>query len=411
MKTKLALSAVLAASALTACGGKPLEAPTVAAPAPKLGAVPTDNVSIEPPLSQLAQGKTYAEVRLALLEAGWVPTEQRDDCGFVCTSLRSEGYPETEDCADTGTAPCRFIFASPLGKPVVIYTNGENLGFSGWQRLPQGTKSSLPQCPADTSWEVVWTNCFGEGKSSWEGSSYSGEWRDNQFNGKGTLIWTNGDVYEGEFRDDRYSGQGTMTYADGRTYVGQWVPGRGGFLGFQHGEGTMTYPDGRVQSGRWQGGDFVLDTEIQGQKDYLGLQAERQEDDRRAAEQERAAQAKTPLNPNFLRQEIMSSRPKQQAIINSLTPDLYGKCLSVSITMSALAIKYASADKALIENITNTLQLLNATLGHYRTHLISTGYPVEALNVAFRAYPIQGENIPEPWMNECLQVVSSVWVK
>jgi hypothetical protein len=137
----------------------------------------------------------------------------------------------------------------------------------------------------------------------------------------------------------------------------------------------------------------------------------KKEDDRRAAEQERAAQVKTPLDPNFLRQEIMSSRPKQQAIITSFTPDLYGKCLSVSMTMGALAVKYASADKALIENITNTLQLLNATLGHYRTHLISTGYPVAALNVAFRAYPIQGENIPEPWMNECLQVVSSVWVK
>jgi hypothetical protein len=42
MKTKLALSAVLAALALTACGGKPAEAPAEAAPAADAAAAPAD---------------------------------------------------------------------------------------------------------------------------------------------------------------------------------------------------------------------------------------------------------------------------------------------------------------------------------------------------------------------------------
>ena len=89
-----------------------------------------DTLDAAPP--PIEEGMLYPKARGALLEAGWVPVEQRADCGIICTSLRREGYPETEDCADAGAAPCRFIFAGPSGKLLVVGTVGENLAVSAW---------------------------------------------------------------------------------------------------------------------------------------------------------------------------------------------------------------------------------------------------------------------------------------
>jgi hypothetical protein len=108
------------------------------ASAPELAPMVDDESGVDPPLVPMEQGSLYSEVRRTLVEAGWTPVEQRDDCGIRCTSMRREGYPETEDCADTGLAPCRFIFASPSGKPLVIATLGEDVRLSGWSEGDPG---------------------------------------------------------------------------------------------------------------------------------------------------------------------------------------------------------------------------------------------------------------------------------
>eukprot|EP00668_Euglena_longa_P002175 GGOE01002517.1.p1 GENE.GGOE01002517.1~~GGOE01002517.1.p1 ORF type:complete len:315 (+),score=31.96 GGOE01002517.1:110-1054(+) len=57
-----------------------------------------------------------------------------------------------------------------------------------------------------------------------DGSVYSGEFRDNQFHGRGLYLdRTNHCAYEGEWKDGKMHGQGTMTYETGDRWEGRWV--------------------------------------------------------------------------------------------------------------------------------------------------------------------------------------------
>ena len=58
------------------------------------------------------------------------------------------------------------------------------------------------------------------------GTTYSGEWKDDKRHGKGTLTFANGDTYTGEFKDDKINGQGTATSANGRKYTGAFKDGK-----------------------------------------------------------------------------------------------------------------------------------------------------------------------------------------
>ncbi len=52
---------------------------------------------------------------------------------------------------------------------------------------------------------------------------YIGEFKDDERNGNGKLVWKSGEVYEGEFVDGLRSGNGTNFYARGEKYEGQWI--------------------------------------------------------------------------------------------------------------------------------------------------------------------------------------------
>lgn len=76
----------------------------------------------------------------------------------------------------------------------------------------------------------VWTNCQGtktvEIMLPGGNVVYSGEFKDNKPNGKGTKTWPDGRKYVGEFKDGFEDGQGTYTFADGRTLSGLWKTGK-----------------------------------------------------------------------------------------------------------------------------------------------------------------------------------------
>ena len=50
-----------------------------------------------------------------------------------------------------------------------------------------------------------------------DGSTYDGEWSDNDKNGVGTYTYRNGDIYEGGWKDDQKHGKGVYTYKDSGT--------------------------------------------------------------------------------------------------------------------------------------------------------------------------------------------------
>ena len=63
----------------------------------------------------------------------------------------------------------------------------------------------LPSCSGAYE-TATWTNCFGEYTYS-SGAKYVGEFKDDKFNGQGTLTLTDGTKYSGEFKDDKFNGQ------------------------------------------------------------------------------------------------------------------------------------------------------------------------------------------------------------
>lgn len=64
---------------------------------------------------------------------------------------------------------------------------------------------------------------------------YSGEWKDGEKNGTGTMTWSDGDSYEGDFVSGVMHGVGKFTWACGDVYVGEW---KGGTMS---GKGKLTW--------------------------------------------------------------------------------------------------------------------------------------------------------------------------
>ena len=77
---------------------------------------------------------------------------------------------------------------------------------------------------------------------------YDGEFKDNNFHGKGTFNFFNGDVYTGEWRADKMQGRGVMTYANGDVYDGEWKDN------YKDGQGTMMFHNGDIYKGEFSRG-------------------------------------------------------------------------------------------------------------------------------------------------------------
>lgn len=88
----------------------------------------------------------------------------------------------------------------------------------------------------------------GKGKYEWnDGSIQSGNWRNNFLNGEGEMFDApTGQYYCGEFVNDKYSGKGTMIYGDRSKYEGEWLDDK------KHGKGKSTAANGNTYNGDWQ---------------------------------------------------------------------------------------------------------------------------------------------------------------
>jgi len=117
--------ALPAEPALTA-GGASAELAVPAEPIPEGSAKPATSAQSIP---KIANNVEYPEFRKKLIGSGWSPAiqKQSQDCGIICQEKRRSGFIETQVCADTGLAPCIFIFKNSEGKILKIQTVGENL--------------------------------------------------------------------------------------------------------------------------------------------------------------------------------------------------------------------------------------------------------------------------------------------
>lgn len=86
----------------------------------------------------------------------------------------------------------------------------------------QAPQSPLPACTGDVA---TWNECSGT-QDLKDGRKYAGEFRNGQFDGKGTLTWKDGDQYVGDFKAGIRNGNGTQTLAKVAKISGRWVDGK-----------------------------------------------------------------------------------------------------------------------------------------------------------------------------------------
>jgi hypothetical protein len=74
---------------------------------------------------------------------------------------------------------------------------------------------------------------------------YAGNWAYGKKDGSGVHSFENGDVYSGEWAAGRRAGGGRMDFANGDYYIGQWEKD------VQHGSGILSYANGNRYDGHW----------------------------------------------------------------------------------------------------------------------------------------------------------------
>jgi hypothetical protein len=79
---------------------------------------------------------------------------------------------------------------------------------------------------------------------------WTGSCKDGLADGRGTVIWINGNKYEGDLKDGKYQGKGVFTFVAGYRYDGEFKDGK------PNGQGMFTRPDGQVFRGVWNNGCF-----------------------------------------------------------------------------------------------------------------------------------------------------------
>ena len=78
------------------------------------------------------------------------------------------------------------------------------------------------------------------------GYNYKGELLDGNRHGEGIYYYVNGDIYEGNWKNNKKDGEGTLVYQnDSRTYVGQFKND------LFNGWGTLHIIGGEKYEGEW----------------------------------------------------------------------------------------------------------------------------------------------------------------
>ena len=84
----------------------------------------------------------------------------------------------------------------------------------------------------------------GRGKLVWaDGDVYEGEWKAGKKEGRGIYRCADGDVYEGEWKAGEKEGRGIFRFASGNVYEGEWKAGE------KEGQGTYLYASGNIEVG------------------------------------------------------------------------------------------------------------------------------------------------------------------
>lgn len=160
--------------------------------------------------------------------------------GFLIRLSTSPRQVATEPAAPAAVGPAVNLASLPCNElpppdldgqePSQVYSSG--VAFYG--QFEDGI-------PVDGRGIMVFTN----------GDRYDGEFEAGQRNGCGTFTFANGRQYMGQFQADRFHGVGIWELETGERYVGQFEGGKCA------GWGTFIFEDGTSKSGTWEDGTLV----------------------------------------------------------------------------------------------------------------------------------------------------------
>ena len=189
-------------------------------------------------LSKRSMGITRSIVKLQSLVRGHIARQMSKEIvekaykkGRNVHAARTSG--QTEKTQDTTPSPIKI---------------GRTAEEEEEEEVEKEVKGGLP--PIEQGIDVVYDeNGIGRGTFKWEdGSSYTGEFKNNSIHGFGVYSWADGRKYEGTWFSNKMQGRGVFSWKDGRIYDGDYANDK------KHGEGTFTWPDGKKYVGQWKNG-------------------------------------------------------------------------------------------------------------------------------------------------------------
>ncbi|MGJ3247515.1 MAG: pentapeptide repeat-containing protein [Elainellaceae cyanobacterium] len=145
------------------------------------------------------------------------------------TTIRS---PQSAPAADLVNLPCNEPLLPNVSAQTPDYTYDNGTKFYG---------EFAGNAPADGRGTMIFAN----------GDRYDGEYQDGRRNGCGTFTFDNGRQYVGQFENDQFEGLGIWTLETGDRYVGEFQNNK------CHGEGTFQFTDGSSETGTWHNGSLV----------------------------------------------------------------------------------------------------------------------------------------------------------
>ena len=149
-----------------------------------------------------------------------------------------------------------------IGKMIIINEDNEKLFYQGiWEQDILNKGNIYYMDGAEYKGEINNYLREGHGKYISDLETYDGDWKGDQKDGKGEIIYKDGTKYNGDFRNNKFNGKGEIKWKDGTYYKGQFLNNTlhgkgylkgsnnhlysGGFeKGFYHGEGEFKWING-----------------------------------------------------------------------------------------------------------------------------------------------------------------------
>lgn len=138
-------------------------------------------------------------------------------------------------------------------KKVFPFVSGSH--YKGGWNLDKKDGFGIQINPDDTKYEGEWRNNKYDGrgtlwvkKNNAYARQYVGGWRDGNMEGQGVYYFDNGEIYRGGWLRNKKSGEGRLDYVNGDNYIGEWAND------VQEGFGAMNYANGNIFEGLWSNG-------------------------------------------------------------------------------------------------------------------------------------------------------------